>query len=768
MLAFGAWVVVKLLRSMSALVPVAPRSGSIQVAPPDLGSDHIASSLGAIPTDRTTEFEQSAALPPAGFKQRLLAIAAQLSLVEKRGSIIVKLKHGVSFYQVVTEIPKVYMVSLPPWFTTTSNRASFVNLNPIAIGLHLQCWGLSSFFSQLLFLAMAPIFLAMALVAKEWCSGDVRKALPFVIKLTFIVFPSVSSQAFLTFLCQSFEDAKGEASFMRADFSVTCTIDGVKTSEYQRIKALATAVIVIYPVGIPILYAFLLYISRRGSPLGRALSFLTDDYDPSLYWWELIEKARKLLLVGFAALVAPGSVSQLLAGTLVQISFTIVAVYAQPYAEPSNSFFSLGAQTCLIFVFLCIMMYDQTEMVEGLGDRIPSWLKNQHTVSRETLAVMLAGSTAAVLLCLVALVVHQTMQLSYQPRLRWLPGKQLVIFPAPPRACEYHLFISYAWHSAQDQARTLKWAVCSMVPGLRVWLDLDYLHDVRAGALESSVSQCGCVLVFLSAGYFESASCLRELRAAVRQGKPLVMVHEKDEAHGSRSLDQLRQACPAELREPLFENAPSVSWYRSPSFQLVSTRQILAVLLQDEAEARGLRTCTSFVYAQGERGQAKCLLPMPSARPLIYVSPCNSGAKEVAEELVAEAEAMNYPRIPPVYSEEDPEAEFFLLYLNGKTFPNPDLAAELTSALEREQIVVLAHECDEQRHAAPFGAIIDQTPPELIRIFEEIAIALHTSEHRTVGLRLLADRLGSGKSEGEHVAARRISPVVRTRPQSFL
>ena len=51
---------------------------------------------------------------------------------------------------------------------------------------------------------------------------------------------------------------------MRADFSVTCTIDGVKTSEYQRIKALATAVIVIYPVGIPILYAFLLYISRRG------------------------------------------------------------------------------------------------------------------------------------------------------------------------------------------------------------------------------------------------------------------------------------------------------------------------------------------------------------------------------------------------------------------------------------------------------------------------------------------------------------------------
>ena len=40
------------------------------------------------------------------------------------------------------------------------------------------------------------------------------------------------------------------------------------------------------------------------------------------------------------------------------------------------------------------------------------------------------------------------------------------------------------------------------------------------------------VLIFLSNGYFESANCVREVRAAHAAKKPLVLVHETDEAKG--------------------------------------------------------------------------------------------------------------------------------------------------------------------------------------------------------------------------------------------
>eukprot|EP00966_Prymnesium_polylepis_P111626 2582190-Prymnesium_polylepis.1 len=58
----------------------------------------------------------------------------------------------------------------------------------------------------------------------------------------------------------------------------------------------------VWPVGIPLLYAVLLWASRDAirehtpSSLSRATAFLWGDYSVFAFWWEPIEMCRKLAL----------------------------------------------------------------------------------------------------------------------------------------------------------------------------------------------------------------------------------------------------------------------------------------------------------------------------------------------------------------------------------------------------------------------------------------------------------------------------------------
>ena len=46
------------------------------------------------------------------------------------------------------------------------------------------------------------------------------------------------------------------------------------------------------------------------SELKRAIRFLTEEYAPTFFFWELVEVLKKLVLVGLMSVVMPGSISQ--------------------------------------------------------------------------------------------------------------------------------------------------------------------------------------------------------------------------------------------------------------------------------------------------------------------------------------------------------------------------------------------------------------------------------------------------------------------------
>ena len=72
------------------------------------------------------------------------------------------------------------------------------------------------------------------------------------------------------------------------------------------------------------------------------------------------------------------------------------------------------------------------------------------------------------------------------------------------------------WKWGQDQAATIKSMFGTMLPGTRVFLDVDNLDDIAK--LEEYIETSEVILVLLTRDYLSSWNCRRELAAAVDAG----------------------------------------------------------------------------------------------------------------------------------------------------------------------------------------------------------------------------------------------------------
>ena len=89
------------------------------------------------------------------------------------------------------------------------------------------------------------------------------------------------------------------------------------SSEHTPIVVLGALALVLYPVGVPLLFLQLLraarpaIVSSKPTRLSKAIGSLHRYYEVNYYAWEVVEAARKFLLVGFARLLEPGSLERL-------------------------------------------------------------------------------------------------------------------------------------------------------------------------------------------------------------------------------------------------------------------------------------------------------------------------------------------------------------------------------------------------------------------------------------------------------------------------
>ena len=182
----------------------------------------------------------------------------------------------------------------------------------------------------------------------------------------------------------------------------------------------------------------------------------------------------------------------------------------------------------------------------------------------------------------------------------------LIGAPSPPRCVLFSI-----WGTGQDQCATIKRQLCSLLPDVRIFLDVRVATPSRApcdmlllpqrsmclrwqvddlksiDALEQYIEETAVVLIFVSKGYFKSINvrfairphpapctaslrrtpavpltqCLREVRCAVSKNKFITLVH--DPVRGGASVDDIKkEECPADLLSHVFESRQIILWQR--------------------------------------------------------------------------------------------------------------------------------------------------------------------------------------------------------------
>ena len=447
-----------------------------------------------------------------------------------------KLKIAIAFYQVIAVLDTTYSVRIPPDLTGWVDAIKLSGFEWESLVMPSGCLA-NGFISRLFITALAPIG-AMALVAavslmvqarNYWGSGrpvssvvarGMLTATPYVLLITFVFVPSVSATVFSVWSCDEFgavdrlavtSQTGGQAraygvQYMRKDLAVQC--DG---NEYDSDVAVAVAFMVVWPIGVTVLYAVLLLtvrarlLKRDFTPLSRATGFLHRDYKPDYYYWEMVELTRRIVLTGWVALIPEShAFIRLVVGVLVSLAVLILVLVHRPLKTAEDQAIASASHALLVVIFVgasYIKAYSDTdELFASLG--LPA-------AAPEIFGFGSSSELVVTLLCFAAgMLVILACTLFVLLRREAREGTvRLASTRKPPdltlaKGMRYHLFLSHVWSTGQDAAATIKRQLQRLVHESRVFLDVDDLQDI--GKLEKYIDQSAVVLMFLSIGYLSS------------------------------------------------------------------------------------------------------------------------------------------------------------------------------------------------------------------------------------------------------------------------
>jgi hypothetical protein len=195
---------------------------------------------------------------------------------------------------------------------------------------------------------------------------------------TYLILPSTSATIFQVFSCKDVDPdnvASGDDYYMAMDYSVSCS-----SSKYHFGFAWAIASILVYPIGIPAYYFYVLYNARidiqhrddidtitadeaqqsesnmLDDPKLQAIQLLFESYQPRYWYWEVIETAKRLLLTGVLVLIVQGSAVQIIVGISFSLFFMKLYDTYRPYADNAIQGFQSISQWQIFTIFLIALL----------------------------------------------------------------------------------------------------------------------------------------------------------------------------------------------------------------------------------------------------------------------------------------------------------------------------------------------------------------------------------------------------------------------------
>ena len=266
----------------------------------------------------------------------------------------------------IAQFSGVVNVQYPPAYEKFLAALSVVNLNLGSI-LSISCVVETNFYARLVLATIAPMAvvgtLAITYRVAMVRNGHSIHAMRVVgLFLLFVVYSSVSHTIFQTFVCDPLDSG---VSYLRADYDLVC-----RTPIHVAYMTYAGIMVLVYPVGIPAVFAWMLFINRVGiksvedttngsrvPPESEAIKNLWEPYKSSRYYYEVIECGRRIALTGIVVFIYPGSTTQVAIEVLLAVVFFSISEILGPFAEPLDVWlYRSGTWVIFLNMFLALLI----------------------------------------------------------------------------------------------------------------------------------------------------------------------------------------------------------------------------------------------------------------------------------------------------------------------------------------------------------------------------------------------------------------------------
>ena len=297
------------------------------------------------------------------------------------------LKILVVTWQILTQFSAVANVTYPDIYQKFLDGLDIFNFDFSWI-LSAGCVMDIDFHDKLLMVTITPIvslaFLACTYTAASWKNRENYEVLvkiqdrhvSMVLLLTFLVYSNVSSVLFKAFSCEHLDDGK---YYVRSDYSIQCD-----SSKHVGFQVYAGVMIVVYTIGIPVFYGCLLFRdmdvltkSDRVDDSSRvvAISDLWQPYRPKVFYYEIVECLRRIILSSVVVFIYPDTSAQIAITLLLSFIFVMVYEVMRPYVSKWDTWMSrIGQIVVFVSMYLALLLkvdvsgerYESQKFFEGV------------------------------------------------------------------------------------------------------------------------------------------------------------------------------------------------------------------------------------------------------------------------------------------------------------------------------------------------------------------------------------------------------------------
>jgi hypothetical protein len=167
-----------------------------------------------------------------------------------------------------------------------------------------------------------------------------------LLSIVFLLYPGICAKLFRLFKCTDYSGT----FYLDADLTVRC-FEG-KHAEYTRYGIVG---MLVYAFGIPLGLFTVLFWQRRAihtdiqqtnTAMVARWGQIYAGYNADVYYFEIIEMMRKMILTGALALIEPGSLLQIFLGILICAAYVVILIHASPFRVGMDNILaeSTGAQ----------------------------------------------------------------------------------------------------------------------------------------------------------------------------------------------------------------------------------------------------------------------------------------------------------------------------------------------------------------------------------------------------------------------------------------